>query len=288
MSKSPPARYRTTNWSNYNASLRKRGSLLIWVDKDMTWRAPREGCPERPPVFSDAAIQFCLSFKVLFKRPLRQTAGMVASLLRLAGLDWPVPDFSTLCRRQKTLAVKNPYRRADGALTLLVDSTGIKLLGDGEWQARKHGTQWRRQWRKVQLTMDPTTTDIRAVEFTTGRDGDSSVLPDLLGQIAEDEPIGTVTADGAYDTRRHHKAIIERDAIPIIPIRQNGRLWKEDCPVACARNETLCATRHYGRAFWKRRTGIPCPNCQTAAIHIRIALMNRFSILGTAEVVRLE
>ena len=89
MSKPPPARYRTTNWSSYNASLRKRGSLLIWVDKDMTWRAPRDGRPGRPPVFSDAAIQFCLSIKVLFKLPLRQTAGMVASLLRLAGLDWP-------------------------------------------------------------------------------------------------------------------------------------------------------------------------------------------------------
>ena len=106
MSKPSPARYRTTNWSGYNASLRKRGALLIWVHKDMIWRAPRDGRPGRPPVFSDAAIQFCLSIKVLFKLPLRQTAGMVASLLRLAGLDWPVPDFSTLCRRQKTLAVQ--------------------------------------------------------------------------------------------------------------------------------------------------------------------------------------
>ncbi|MBO6804863.1 MAG: IS5 family transposase, partial [Thalassospira sp.] len=164
MSKPSPARYRTTNWSSYNASLRKRGSLLIWVDKDMTWRAPRDGRPGRPAVFSDAAIQFCLSIKVLFKLPLRQTAGMVASLLRLAGLDWPVPDFSTLCRRQKTLAVQVPYRRADGPLNLLVDSTGIKFLGDGEWQARKHGVQGRRQWRKVHLAMDPATSDIRAVE----------------------------------------------------------------------------------------------------------------------------
>lgn len=108
---------------------------------------------------------------------------MVASLLKLAGLDWPVPDFSTLCRRQKTLAVQIPYRRADGPLNLLVDSTGIKFLGDGEWQARKHGVQGRRQWRKVHLAMDPATSDIRAVEFTPGRDGDSPVLPDLLDQI---------------------------------------------------------------------------------------------------------
>jgi len=137
MSMPSPARYRTTNWSSYNASLRKRGSLLIWVDKDMTWHAPRDGRPGRPAVFSDAAIQFCLSIKVLFKLPLRQTAGMVASLLRLAGLDWPVPDFSTLCRRQKTLAVQVPYRRADGPLNLLVDSTGIKFLGDGSGRSAR-------------------------------------------------------------------------------------------------------------------------------------------------------
>ena len=148
MSKPSPARYRTTNWSSYTASLRKRGSLLIWLDKDMTWLAPPDGSPGRPAVFSDAAIQFCLTIKVLFKLPLRQTTGMVASLMKLANLDWAVPDYTTLCRRQKTLSVQIPYQRADGPLNLLVDSTGIKFLGDGEWQARKLGVQGRRQWRQ--------------------------------------------------------------------------------------------------------------------------------------------
>ena len=104
----------------------------------MAWHAPREGRPGRPPVFSGLAIQFCLSIKVLFKLPIRQTAGMVTSLLRLADLDWPVPDCSTLCRRQESPKVQIPYRRAGGPLNLLVDSTGIKFLCDGEWQARKH------------------------------------------------------------------------------------------------------------------------------------------------------
>lgn len=131
MSKPTPARYRTTNWSSYDDALKKRGSLLIWLDKEMAWLAPHEGRPGRPPVFSNAAIQFRLSIKVQFKIPLRQTAGMVASLLRLAGLGWDVPDYSTLRRRQKTLAVQIPYRRADGPVNLLVDSTGIKFLGDG-------------------------------------------------------------------------------------------------------------------------------------------------------------
>lgn len=310
MTKPLLARYRTTNWSSYNAALKRRGSLLIWLDKGMIWHAPREDRPGRPAVFSDAAIQFCLTIKVLFKLPLRQTAGMVASLLQMANLDWSVPDYSTLCRRQKTLAVQIPYRRSGGPLNLLVDSTGIKFLGDGEWQARKHGVQGRRQWRKVHLAMDTATSDIRAVEFTPSRDGDSPILPELLGQIPEDERIGTVTADGAYDTRRCHTAIIERNAQAIIPVRKNGRFWKEHCPAARARNETLRATRHFGRAFWKRWTGyharsrieakMRClkslgdrisardPDRQTAEIHIRIALMNRFSALGTAEVVRVD
>ena len=308
MTQPSPARYRTTNWSSYNAALRKRGSLLIWLDRAMSWLAPHEGRPGRPPVFSDAAIQFCLSIKVLFRLPLRQTAGMVASLLRMAGLEWSVPDFSTLCRRQKALSVQIPCRRGNGPLNLLVDSTGIKFLGDGEWQARKHGPQGRRQWRKVHLAMDTATSDIRAVEFTPSRAGDSPMLPGLLDQIPEDEEIGTITADGAYDTRRCHAAIIERQATAIIPIRRNGRPWKEDCAAARARNETLRATRHYGRGFWKRWTGyharsrieakMRClksfgerisardPDRQTTEIHIRIALMNRFNALGTAEIVR--
>ena len=156
--------------------------------------------------------------------------------------------------------------------------------------------------------MDTATSDIRAVEFTPSSDGDSPVLPDLLDQIPEVEKIATVTADGAYDTRRCHAAIIDRQAIAIIPIRKNGRPWKQDCPAAQARNETLRAPRHDGRAFWKRWTGyharsrieakMRClkafgerisardPDRQTAEIQIRVALMNRFSALGTAEIVR--
>jgi hypothetical protein len=156
---------------------------------------------------------------------------------------------------ENMVVMKMGYRRSDGPLNLLVDSTGIKFLGDGEWQARKHGVQGRRQWRKVHMAMDPATSDIRAVKFTPSRDGDSPVLPDLLSQIPAGDQIGTVTADGAYDSHRCHTAIIDRQATPIIPIRKNGRLWKENYLAARSRNETLRATRHYGRAFWKRWTG---------------------------------
>ena len=308
MSKSCSALYRTTNWSEYNAALRRRGSLLVWLDRQMEWLAPKRGRPGRPETFSDTAVQFCLSIKVLFGLALRQAIGMVESLLRLAGLNWPVPDYSTLCRRQKTVSIQIPFRRAGGDLNLLVDSTGVKMRGDGEWQVRKHGSSRRRQWRKVHLAMDAATEDIRTVEFTSSREGDSPVLPHLLAQVPPDQPIGTVTADGAYDTRKGHWAIAERGATAIIPIRKNGRPWKEDCPAAKTRNETLRASRHFGRALWKRLTGYHArsrieaqmrrlkafgeriasrdPDRQTAEIHTRVALMNRFSALGRAEILR--
>ena len=267
MTKPEPARFRTTNWKSYNGALKRRGSLLVWLDREMVWLAPKAGRPGRPSTFSDAAIQFCLMVKVLFGLPLRQTAGMVSSILHMADLDWPVPDFSTLSRRQKTITIQIPSRRVSGPLNLLVDiepvsatgssepARGIKFLGDGDWLARKHGTHSRRQYRKVHLAMDTATGDIRAVEFTSSREGDSPVLPDLLDQIPPAEQIGTVTGDGAFDTRRCHTAILERGGTAVIPIRKNGRLRKEDCPAARARNDILRATRRLGRANWKRWSG---------------------------------
>jgi hypothetical protein len=115
MTKPAPSRYRTTHWRAYNAALKQRGSLLIWFDPEMAWVATPRGKRGRPATFSDAAIQACMSLKELFGLPLRQTTGLVMSLLKLAKLNWPVPDFSTLCRRQKDLTVTIPYRPSTGA-----------------------------------------------------------------------------------------------------------------------------------------------------------------------------
>lgn len=128
----PKSRYRITNWKQYNTALKARGSLTVWLDKSMSWFAAASGKRGRSLQFSDAAIQFCLTVKNLFGLALRQTAGFVQSLLALSGLQWPVPDFSTLCRRQRSLDVQVTYRPSAAGLHLLVDSTGIKFLGEGE------------------------------------------------------------------------------------------------------------------------------------------------------------
>ncbi len=117
-----------------------------------------------------------------------------------------------------------------------------RVSPSNEWLAQKHGTHRRRQYRKVHLAMDAGSGDIRAVEFTPGNEGDSPVLPDLLAQIPEEEQIGTVTGDGGCDTRRCHAAILERGTVAIVPIRKNGRLWKENCPAAMARNDDILQT----------------------------------------------
>ena len=302
MSKPAPTRYRTLNWSSYNAALRERGSLMVWFDPSTPWHAAPSGKRGAQPVYSDAAIQACLTVKVLFGLPLRQTTGFVASLLELAGLDWPVPDYSTLCRRQKALAVQLPYRGASGPLHLLVDSTGIKVRGEGEWHTRKHGGARRRVWRKVHLAVDEATLEVRAVEITDSGVGDAPMLPGLLDQIPEGEPIASVTADGAYDGRACRDAIADRGADAIVPPRRNAKPWKKDSPGAAGRNETLRAIKRLGRTIWRKWSGYQRRsrvetkmNCmkllgqrlaardfdrQTAELQIRIAILNRFTVLG--------
>ncbi len=301
-SKRPRGKYKTTNWADYNASLKARGSLTVWLDKDMQWYATVSGKRGRQRTFSDAAIQFCLSIKCLFGLALRQSLGLVESLLRLAGLDWRVPDFSTVCRRQKDLSVKLPYRPSTTALDLLVDSTGIKFLGEGEWKCKKHGAEYRRQWRKVHLAIDARTLDIRAIEVTDNGTGDAPMLPELLSQIPPDEPIASVGGDGAYDTKACHAAIALRNAQAIIPPRKNARAWKGTQVGASSRNEALRACQRLGRRIWKKWSGYhrrslveTKMNCfkrlgervmartferQVTELHIRVALLNRFSQLG--------
>lgn len=295
-------RYKTTNWREYNQALKTRGSLSVWLDKDMAWFAAPTGKRGRSPTFSDAAIQFCLSIKSLFGLALRQTLGFVQSLLRLADLSWPVPDFSTLSRRQKTIRVQLPYRASTTALDLLVDSTGIKFLGEGEWKRKKHGAEYRRQWRKVHLGIDAQTLEIRAIEVTDNGVGDAPMLPHLLAQIPTDETLASVSADGAYDTKACHAAIAERGAQAVIPPRKNAQVWKDTSAGALVRNQAVRACKRLGSRIWKKWSGYhrrslveTKMHCfkrlgervmartferQVTELHIRVALLNRFTRLG--------
>ncbi|MCU0905722.1 MAG: IS5 family transposase, partial [Tabrizicola sp.] len=247
MSRPTPPAYKTRTWPAHNKALKRCGSRTIWCDPAMTWEAEPTGKRGRQPDYSDAAIQTCLTMKVLFGMAFRQTTGFVESLLQLIDLDWAVPNFSTLSR-QKILKVDIPYRGSEGPLYLLIDSTGIKVEGEGEWNARKHGgtkrpSPWSlgpmaRPWldgRKIHIGIDEKSLEIRAAEFTTSDVGDAPMLPELLDQIPSDQEIATVTADGAFDTRKCHDAIAARGAV--------------------ARNEALRASKRLGRTLWRRWSG---------------------------------
>ena len=209
----------------------------------------------------------------------RQTTGFVESLLRLIGLGWSVPNFRTLSRRQKTLKVNIPCRGSQGPLHLLIDiepvsatgssepARGIKVEGEGEWNACKHGGTKRRVWRRIHIGIDEKTLEIRAAEFTTSDVGDAPMLPELLDQIPPDQEIASVTADGAFDTRKCHDAIAARGAaafghslepvafMPSLPPRKNAKPWKPDTPGVIARNEALRASKRFGRTIWRRWSG---------------------------------
>ena len=217
--------------------------------------APVSGKRGRSPKFPDAAIQFCLSIKCLFGQPLRQALVMVHRLLSLAKLDWPVPNFSTVCRRQKSLQVELSYQPSKSPLQLLVDSTGIKFLGEGECKRKKHGAEYRREWRKVHLGIDAQTLEIRAIEVTSNAIGDAPMRSQLLAQIPADEPIESVCADGAYDTRECLDAIAQRQAMAVIPPRKNASPWNKPSAGSAQRNEAVRACKRLGRSLWKKWRG---------------------------------
>ncbi|WP_354001998.1 IS5 family transposase, partial [Stagnihabitans tardus] len=228
--------YKTRNWPEYNEALKRRGSLTIWFDPAMTWEAAPTGKRGRQPDYCDAAIQTCLAMKVLFGMALRQTTGFVESLLRRIDLDWTVPNFSTLLRRQKSLKVNIPYRVSACPLHLPIDSTGIKVEGEGEWNARKHGCTKRRVWRKIHIGIDEQTLEILAAEFTISDIGDASMLPELLDQIPPEQEI----------------AIAARGAAAIMPPRKNAKPCNPDTAGAVARNQILRASKRVGRTIWRR------------------------------------
>ncbi len=213
-----------------------------------------------------------------------------------------MPNFSTLSRRQKTLKVNIPYRGSGGPLHLLMDRTGIKVEGDGEWNARKRGGTKRRVWRKIHIGIEGKTQEIRATEFTTSDVGDAPMLLELLDQIPPDQEISSVTADGAFNTRTGHNAIAARGTAAIIQPRKKALPWKPDSPGALARNEALRVSKRFGRTIWRRwsghhrrsrvKTKLHCVKLmgqrlaardfdrQVAEFQIRVAVLNGFTALG--------
>ncbi|RJO29993.1 IS5 family transposase [Acinetobacter baumannii] len=269
--------YRTTNWPAYNRALMSRGNIAIWFDPATQWYAPSKGKQGRNQTYSDAAIQCCLMIKSLFRLSLRMVTGFVQSLIKLCGLNWIAPDYTTLCRRQKHIDIVISYQKSSDGLHLLMDSTGMKFLGEGEWKRKKHGPEYRRQWRKLHIGIDAKTLQIRAVQLTTNNVSDSQVLGDLLNQIPQDERIDSVYTDGAYDTKQCRQVIADRQAHAVIPPRKNGTLWKK---WSGYHRRSLVETKMHCIKLLGDKLSARSFDSQVNEIHARVAVLNRFTELG--------
>jgi len=228
--------------------------LTIWVTAEAieAWTPASTGRRGRPRLYSAIAVETGLMLRLAFGRPWRQTEGMLASILRLLGLDLPVPDHTTFSRRSADLTVATALSTASGPVNVVIDSTGLKVFGAGDWQREKHGGQGRRTSRKLHLAVDPDTGEILASELTTTEDGDASLVGPLLDQISG--PIASVTADGAYDGAPVYRIIAERDpaAAVIIPPRSTAvpSDTTETAPTPPDRHPQL--VQEQGRLGWQK------------------------------------
>jgi hypothetical protein len=254
----PKQRHRVTNWSEYDAALRQRGSLTIWFSEEAIagWQAEPRTTPGGQPSYSDLAITTALTLRAVFRLALRQTEGLIGSLLQLLGLDLAVPDHSTLSRRAETLQVPRP-RSGSGSepLHLLVDSTGLRLCGPGEWLVEKHGSKARRSWRKLHLGVDADTGRSVASALTDKAVDDGSQVGPLLDQI--DSPVASFTADGAFDRDDVYNEVAARhpEAAVVVPPRSGAvpSDTAETAPTQRDRHLEVIAAR--GRMGWQKVSG---------------------------------
>src|SRR5215218_7878894 len=191
----PKQRHRVTNWAEYDASLRQRGSLTVWFTAEAVaaWRAEPRTTRGGQPHYSALAIRTALTLRAVFRPALGQTEGLIGSIFQLLGLDLAVPDHSTLSRRAETLAIAKLSPNPRGPVHLLVDSTGLRLCGPGEWLVEKHGTRRRRAWRKLHIGVDAETGQVLASELKTSDVDNRSQVEALLDQIPG--PLASLTGD---------------------------------------------------------------------------------------------
>ena len=265
----PRQKHRVTNSAAYDAALRQRGSLTVWFTDEAveSWRAAPRTTPGGQPCYSPLSILTALTFKAVFRLALRQTEGLIGSIIGLLGLELRVPDHSTLSRRAATLQVPRPQLRRDGEpLHLLVDSTGLRLCGAGEWLLEKHGTKTRRSWRKLHIGVDASTGRIVAASLTAKKVDDGAEVGPLLDQVTG--AVSSFIADGGYDQDRVYAGVAERhpEAAVIVPPRATAMPSDTAETAPTQRDRHLQTIAKRGRAAWQKVSGYTARARAEAAI----------------------
>jgi len=252
-------KYRIKNWAKYNQALKQRGSLELWINADLpdNWRAEPSGRPGNQPIYSDFAIQIVIQFGKVFHQKLRQTEGLLEDIFKLMGLKLSVPDYSTISRRASRLNVvlcKKTAKKGEKKI-VVIDSSGLKVYGEGEWKVKMHGQSKRRTWRKAHLGIGPDG-EIQAAKLTLNNAADCQVAPNLLNQIESE--IDTLAGDGGYDKEIVYQSLRDRRVKNVlIPPQKNAKI-KRHGNLKCElhqRDENLRRIRKVGRKKWKEKSG---------------------------------
>lgn len=254
-------RYKIRNWREYNEALVNRGRIFFHITEEAIkqWEEEQKDKKKRgrPKQFSDTAIETFLVLQQTIHQSLRFTEGLLSIILEKLDADCQSPDYSTVSLRGQTLNVTIQVRNTRENLHIAVDSTGVKVFGEGEWKVRKHGWSKHRTWLKLHLGVDEQTGDILVGEVTNNSVDDATMLDPLLDQLPEKQNIDQCSADGAYDKRKCYKTLKRHNVKKVtIPPRKNAKIWqhgnsKEERLV---RDENLRAIRKMGRKKWKEET----------------------------------
>jgi hypothetical protein len=254
----PQTLYRVQNWSEYDKALVQRGSITFWMSDDFekTWLYVGEKQRGSQFDYSEQAILVMLTVREVFHLTNRGVEGFVRSIFRLMRINLPVPDHSTLSKRGKDLKVNLPKKNSQ-SLNIVMDSTGLKIYGEGEWKVRMHGVSKRRTWRKLHVGANPEDGEIQAVLLTENSVSDDNAVEMLLVQI--EQTILDFAADGAYDKRKVYDRLNAHspEVNILIPPRKNARIWKHGNSKAerLKRDENLRSIRKDGRKAWMENSG---------------------------------
>jgi hypothetical protein len=253
----PKMKFSVKNWAEYDAGLRRRGSLTLWLTPEVLdgWQAARRTTPGEQSSYSELAIETGMMLRLAFHLALRQTEGLMASIFGLLDVPLSAPDHSTLSRRARTMeSISKGCALPDGSIHLLIDSTGLKVFGAGEWLQEKHDAKARRTWKKLHLAVDADTGMIMASTLTWNDVGDPSQVAPLLDQI--EAPIASVTADGAYDGMPTYEVVASHgeDVRVIIPPHVTAVLSAEAAHNPSQRDQHILAIADRGRSGWQKET----------------------------------
>ena len=248
-------KYKVTNWSAYNNGLKKRGSINLWVSTNLSeqWSWNGESKRGGQYEYSNVAIELCLTVGKVYNLALRQTEGFMSSFFEQCGWNLSVPSYTTICRRSKGLPVNLRSKRSRGITDIVVDSTGLKVYGEGEWKVRKHGAGKHRTWMKMHLAIDAENQQIKSVVLTSNSVEDSSAGISLIKSMKF--RIGSLKGDGGYDKHKFREILKIRNIVQIIPPQSNAVINEKGLNYLIERNESIKKIKRVGRKKWKQQTG---------------------------------